>query len=217
MHKRLLIGASVILATGALALPIGGGVASAACSVSGYQTQQERGQDSDSVRCLQQALHDHGVDAGPVDGWFGPVTEAAVYTFQTGAGITMDGQVGQETAAALGVEYVRQQRQQSSGNGSGNAAPTQRASSGGGGGGGGGGTVWDRLAQCESGGNWSIATGNGYFGGLQFLPSSWRAAGGSGMPHEASREEQIRVAENLRNQVGSYRPWPACARKLGLL
>ena len=88
------------------------------------------------------------------------------------------------------------------------AAP-QRASSG-------GTTVWDRLAQCESGGNWSINTGNGYYGGLQFLPSTWRAAGGSGMPHQASREEQIRVAENLRADAG-FRPWPQCAAKLGLL
>ena len=79
-----------------------------------------------------------------------------------------------------------------------------------------GGTVWDRLAQCESGGNWQINTGNGYYGGLQFLPSTWRAAGGSGMPHQASREEQIRVAENLRASSG-YRPWPQCAAKLGLL
>jgi hypothetical protein len=79
-----------------------------------------------------------------------------------------------------------------------------------------GGTVWDRLAQCESGGNWSINTGNGYYGGLQFLPSTWRSSGGSGMPHQHSREEQIRVAENLRRQAG-FRPWPQCAAKLGLL
>jgi len=76
-------------------------------------------------------------------------------------------------------------------------------------------SVWDRLAQCESGGNWSINTGNGYYGGLQFLPSTWRANGGSGMPHENSRDEQIRVAENLRAQAG-FSPWPACKRKLGL-
>lgn len=79
-----------------------------------------------------------------------------------------------------------------------------------------GNSVWDRLAQCESGGNWSINTGNGYSGGLQFLPSTWRANGGSGMPHQNSREEQIRVAENLRAQAG-FSPWPQCARKLGLL
>lgn len=78
-----------------------------------------------------------------------------------------------------------------------------------------GGTVWDRLAQCESGGNWRINTGNGYYGGLQFLPSTWRANGGKGMPHRASRTEQIRVAENLRRKAG-FRPWPTCSRRLGL-
>ena len=88
-------------------------------------------------------------------------------------------------------------------------------SSSGSSGNGGGGTVWDRVAQCESGGNWHIATGNGYFGGLQFTPGSWRAAGGSGMPHQASREEQIRVAENLLDMQG-WGAWPACSRKLGL-
>ncbi|MBW0117936.1 transglycosylase family protein, partial [Pseudonocardia abyssalis] len=54
---------------------------------------------------------------------------------------------------------------------------------------------WDRLAQCESGGNWSINTGNGYSGGLQFSPTTWRAFGGTGSPHNASRAEQIAVAE----------------------
>lgn len=70
---------------------------------------------------------------------------------------------------------------------------------------------WDAVAQCESGGNWSINTGNGYYGGLQFLPSTWRANGGTGMPHHASREEQIRVAENtLRTQgIGA---WPVCGQ-----
>ncbi len=68
---------------------------------------------------------------------------------------------------------------------------------------------WDAIAACESSGNWSINTGNGYYGGLQFSPSTWAANGGSGMPHQASREEQIRVAENtLRTQgIGA---WPSC-------
>jgi LysM repeat protein len=78
-----------------------------------------------------------------------------------------------------------------------------------------GSTVWDRLAQCESGGNWSISTGNGYYGGLQFSQGSWTAAGGSGNPADASREEQIRVAENLQSQQG-WGAWPACSRALGL-
>ncbi|HEX6421244.1 MAG TPA: transglycosylase family protein [Acidimicrobiales bacterium] len=79
----------------------------------------------------------------------------------------------------------------------------------------GGGTVWDRLAECESGGNWSINTGNGYYGGLQFSQSSWNAAGGSGNPANASRAEQIRVAENLLDMQG-WGAWPACSAKLGL-
>lgn len=78
-----------------------------------------------------------------------------------------------------------------------------------------GGSVWDRLAQCESGGNWAINTGNGYYGGLQFSLSSWQAVGGSGLPSDASREEQIMRAEQLRAMQG-WGAWPACSAKLGL-
>jgi len=68
---------------------------------------------------------------------------------------------------------------------------------------------WDAIAACESGGNWAINTGNGYYGGLQFSMSTWHANGGSGSPHNASKSEQIRVAENtLRSQgIGA---WPSC-------
>jgi LysM repeat protein len=78
------------------------------------------------------------------------------------------------------------------------------------------GSVWDQLAQCESGGNWQINTGNGYYGGLQFSLGSWKAVGGSGYPHEHSREEQIRRGEILQSKQG-WGAWPACSRKLGLL
>jgi LysM repeat protein len=78
-----------------------------------------------------------------------------------------------------------------------------------------GNTVWDRLAQCESGGNWSTSTGNGFYGGLQFTQSSWRAAGGSGSPQNASRSEQIRVAQRLQQMQG-WGAWPVCSRKAGL-
>jgi LysM repeat protein len=78
-----------------------------------------------------------------------------------------------------------------------------------------GGSVWDRLAQCESGGNWSTSTGNGFYGGLQFTTSSWRAAGGSGMPNQASREEQISVAQRLQQQQG-WGAWPTCSAKIGV-
>ena len=71
---------------------------------------------------------------------------------------------------------------------------------------------WDAIAQCESGGNWGISTGNGFSGGLQFTPSTWRANGGSGSPNGASREEQIRVAENVLHSQG-IRAWPVCGRR----
>jgi LysM repeat protein len=78
-----------------------------------------------------------------------------------------------------------------------------------------GGGVWDRLAQCESGGNWGTNTGNGYSGGLQFAPGTWRANGGTGSAHNASRAEQIRVAERVRASQG-WGAWPACSASLGL-
>lgn len=78
-----------------------------------------------------------------------------------------------------------------------------------------GNTVWDRLAKCESSGNWSINTGNGFYGGLQFTLSSWRATGGSGYPHRASRAEQIRRAKVLLRMQG-WGAWPACSSRLGL-
>jgi len=80
----------------------------------------------------------------------------------------------------------------------------------------GGSTVWDALAQCESGGNWAINTGNGYYGGLQFNLGTWHAYGGSGYPNQNSREEQIRIAEKVRAATGGYGSWPGCASALGL-
>lgn len=76
-------------------------------------------------------------------------------------------------------------------------------------------TAWDKLAQCESGGNWSINTGNGYYGGLQFSPRTWRAFGGTGMPHQASKATQIAVAERTLAAQG-WGAWPSCSTKMGL-
>ncbi|HEY6416859.1 MAG TPA: transglycosylase family protein [Acidimicrobiales bacterium] len=75
---------------------------------------------------------------------------------------------------------------------------------------------WNELAECESGGNWGISTGNGYYGGLQFSLSSWHAAGGSGYPHEHSASEQIARGEVLQDMQG-WGAWPTCARVVGLL
>ena len=77
---------------------------------------------------------------------------------------------------------------------------------------------WAALAKCESGGNWSINSGNGYYGGLQFSASSWRGAGGgkyAALPHQATPAEQVATAEKLRKN-GGWGHWPACSSKLGL-
>jgi resuscitation-promoting factor RpfA len=76
-------------------------------------------------------------------------------------------------------------------------------------------STWDALAQCESGGNWSINTGNGFSGGLQFTPSTWAAYGGTGSPENASREQQIAVAERVQASQG-WGAWPSCSSQLGL-
>jgi hypothetical protein len=77
------------------------------------------------------------------------------------------------------------------------------------------GGIWYSLAQCESGGNWAINTGNGFYGGLQFTLSSWQAVGGSGYPHQASAGEQISRGQALQ-AIQGWGAWPACAAKLGL-
>ena len=88
------------------------------------------------------------------------------------------------------------------------AGPAQAAS----------GSTWDRLAGCESGGNWAINTGNGYYGGLQFSAGTWRAFGGgayASTANHASRAEQIRIAERVLDAQG-WGAWPSCSRQLGL-
>jgi len=71
---------------------------------------------------------------------------------------------------------------------------------------------WDAIAQCETGGNWASNSGNGFYGGLQFKPATWAANGGNGNPATASREEQIRVAENVLAKQG-LGAWPKCGQK----
>ena len=75
---------------------------------------------------------------------------------------------------------------------------------------------WDRMAQCESGGNWAMNSGNGYYGGLQFSLATWRNVGGTGYPHQASRAEQIKRGQILQARAG-WGQWPHCARQLGYL
>jgi len=77
---------------------------------------------------------------------------------------------------------------------------------------------WVALARCESGGDWSINTGNGYYGGLQFALTSWRGAGGlqyAAYPHQASAAQQMLTAERLLDMQG-WGAWPTCSRRMGL-
>ncbi|WP_431683721.1 transglycosylase family protein [Kitasatospora sp. KL5] len=79
-------------------------------------------------------------------------------------------------------------------------------------------STWDAVARCESGGNWSINTGNGFYGGLQFTASTWRAYGGTAYApraNQASRAQQIAVAEKVLASQGPG-AWPVCSRKAGL-
>ncbi|MEV8375262.1 ubiquitin-like domain-containing protein [Kribbella sp. NPDC056861] len=76
--------------------------------------------------------------------------------------------------------------------------------------------AWDRIAQCESGGNWKANTGNGYYGGLQFGTGTWKAYGGGAYApnaHQASKAQQIAIAEKVRAARGSYADWPVCGKK----
>lgn len=79
------------------------------------------------------------------------------------------------------------------------------------------GGIWDRIAACESGGNWSINTGNGYYGGLQFTQSTWNAYGGQSYAARAdlaSRNAQIAVAKKVQATQG-WGAWPVCSYKAG--
>ncbi|RKT08976.1 LysM domain-containing protein [Streptomyces sp. 1114.5] len=79
-------------------------------------------------------------------------------------------------------------------------------------------STWDSVAQCESGGNWSISTGNGFHGGLQFTPSTWKAYGGTAyapQANQATKAQQITVAEKVLAAQGPG-AWPVCSQKAGL-
>ena len=80
------------------------------------------------------------------------------------------------------------------------------------------GTVWDRVAKCESGGNWSISTGNGYYGGLQFSRSTWLAFGGgkyASTANKATKAQQIEIAKKTLKSQGPG-AWPVCSKRAGL-
>lgn len=79
-------------------------------------------------------------------------------------------------------------------------------------------SVWDKVAQCESGGNWKINTGNGFYGGVQFAAGTWKAYGGkayASQAHLATKAEQIAIARRVLAGQGPG-AWPTCSRRAGL-
>lgn len=75
--------------------------------------------------------------------------------------------------------------------------------------------IFNAIAGCESGGNWRISTGNGFYGGVQFTLQSWQGVGGSGFPHQASKLEQIYRGVLLQREQG-WGAWPMCRRAAGV-
>jgi len=161
---------------------------------------------ADQTRAVQLVLKSYGYTIA-VDGEYGPQTTRVVMSWQHVNGLEEDGIAGPITQASLGITAgapaERGQQQQVTPQ---EAPPIPHYDN------------WVALAQCESGGNWSINTGNGYYGGLQFNLTAWRASGGTNYasrPDLASAAQQMVAAERLLDLQG-WGSWPQCARKLGL-
>jgi peptidoglycan hydrolase-like protein with peptidoglycan-binding domain len=149
----------------------------------------------DSVRSQSvRAIHAAGTTVRAVqralgvtaDGVYGPQTRRAVRRFQRSHGLTVDGIAGPQTLAALGVTAHES-----------SADPA---------------TILERIAECESGGDPTMNTGNGYYGKYQFSRATWRSVGGRGNPARASEAEQDRRAARLYRREGT-KPWPVCGRR----
>jgi peptidoglycan hydrolase-like protein with peptidoglycan-binding domain len=135
-----------------------------------------------TVVALQQAL---GISA---DGIYGPQTRRAVRAYQINHGLLVDGIAGPQTLGSLGLAS------------SGGASASTSSS---------GSSVLERIARCESGGDPTTNTGNGYYGKYQFSLATWRRMGGSGNPAQASEALQDQLAAKLYAQEGTA-PWPVC-------
>jgi peptidoglycan hydrolase-like protein with peptidoglycan-binding domain len=188
LRIRAVVPCAALAACVAVAAPVPVAPAAEARATASKSTVLKKGSRGAAVRALQRRL---GIAA---DGVFGPMTRRAVKRFQRRKGLVVDGIAGPATLAALGLRAVV--RRQPAG------ARVPRALA--------------RIAACESGGNpAAISPGGRYRGKYQFSRATWRAMGGKGDPAKAPEAEQDRRAKRLYRLQGP-RPWPACARKLGL-
>ena len=176
---RRLRGRRSLVAVALASLSVAAGGAVAAGGGTGTQAVQSAGS---SVSALQQAL---GI---PADGIYGPQTRRAVRAFQARNGLVVDGIAGPQTLGALGL---------SSGGGESTSSGSSASA------------VLERISECESGGDPTTNTGNGYYGKYQFSRATWRRMGGSGNPARASEAEQDQRAAALYAREGSA-PWPNC-------
>jgi peptidoglycan hydrolase-like protein with peptidoglycan-binding domain len=228
--KRLAIGALAVTALGVGIAPSGSATAAptstpaaarvAAVTVPAAPSALPRlalGAKGDAVKTLQKALTDKGYQPGPLDGKFGPRTRAAVLAFQRANKLTVDGWVGPQTWGRLNAATPATPATPATA-GTAPATPATPATPAG------AATTkpgappvatWDKLAWCESGQRWNLNLGTGYYGGLQFTLQAWKGAGGTGLPSDASKQEQINRATVLWERYG-WKPWPTCSRKLGL-
>ena len=178
---RRLRGRRIVVAVTLASLTLAGGALASGSSI-GTQAVHSAGS---TVVALQQAL---GISA---DGIYGPQTRRAVRAYQSNHGLLVDGIAGPQTLGSLGLA--------SSG---GASASTSSSSSSGSG-------VLERIARCESGGDPTTDTGNGYYGKYQFSLATWQRLGGSGNPAQASEALQDQLAAKLYAQEGTA-PWPVC-------
>jgi Transglycosylase-like domain/Putative peptidoglycan binding domain len=147
----------------------------------------EPGDEGKEVKELQRALDIRA------DGEYGRKTKRAVKRFQRKNDLKADGVAGPETLQALGIA----------------PAGTDDESSGDSGGVGSDAHL-SQIRECESGGDYTANTGNGFYGAYQFSEETWKAMGGEGLPHEAPPAEQDRLAKKLMEEQGPQ-AWPNCA------
>ncbi|SDT44235.1 transglycosylase family protein [Microlunatus soli] len=185
-----------------------GGKRSSSASTKSSRPRLHHGDRSGSVKRLQRELSKYGPSV-PTTGYFGDITSSRVKNLQRREDLKVTGVAGKAVWRVLLNDDNKPYKGSSHKKARSSSKKVKAASYSS------RNTVWDRLAQCEAGGNWSINTGNGFYGGLQFTLQTWRGYGGSGMPHHASRAEQIRIGKKVQKGQG-WGAWPACSSKLGL-